>query len=238
MSIIRAARPQSNFYILDKRISEDKRLSWAARGLLIFLLGKPDHWKVSVKHLQNETAESSKPTRRDATYVILDELISTGYVERKQLMSDGGLFGEIDYVVYDYPQSQPITDFPDTVRPDTVKPTLVSTDVKQGLKEVTMSGKPDDTATTLLEYLNSKTKQHFRAVESNLGLLQARLKEGATPEDVRAVIDAKVSEWLEDKAMRQYLRPKTLFNASNFNQYVGQLASNDVKTASRWGYLK
>ncbi|RQY86714.1 hypothetical protein [Burkholderia stagnalis] len=33
--IIRAPRPTSAFYILDRRISEDRRLSWAARGLLI-----------------------------------------------------------------------------------------------------------------------------------------------------------------------------------------------------------
>lgn len=38
MSIIRGPRPESNWYALDKRIIEDTRLTWAARGLLVFLL--------------------------------------------------------------------------------------------------------------------------------------------------------------------------------------------------------
>lgn len=37
MSIIRSPRCESNFYVLDKQISEDKRLGWVARGLLVFL---------------------------------------------------------------------------------------------------------------------------------------------------------------------------------------------------------
>lgn len=231
MAIIRKARPQSNFYILDKRISEDKRLSWAARGLLVFLLGKPDHWQVSVEHLYNESPDK-RGNGREAIYGYINELIATGYISRKKRST-----GEMDYHVSEVP-CEPQTANPNQANPNQAHTTLVSTDVKQGLKEVTMSGKPDDTSSTLLEYLNAKTKQRFRPVASNLSLLQARLKEGATPEEVKAVIDAKVSEWMEDKAMRQYLRPKTLFNASNFNQYVGQLASNDVKTTSRWGYLK
>jgi hypothetical protein len=51
MAIIRGSRPDKNFYILDKTISEDKRLSWGARGLLVYLLGKPDHWRVSTAAL-------------------------------------------------------------------------------------------------------------------------------------------------------------------------------------------
>ena len=35
MSVVRGPRPESNWYALDKRISEDTRLTWAARGLLV-----------------------------------------------------------------------------------------------------------------------------------------------------------------------------------------------------------
>ena len=37
------------------------------------------------------------------------------------------------------------------------------------------------------------------------------------------MIDAKVAEWKDDKKMAQYLRPKSLFNATNFAQYSGQV---------------
>lgn len=138
MSIIRAPRPQSNFYLLDKRISEDKRLSWAARGLLVYLLGKPDNWKVSVQALVNETALAYKSTGRDAVYNLLSELQQAGYAHRRQMRLTSGLMGEIEYHISEEPlpenpEAAPLPEKPDTADPDTVKPTLVSTDEKQGL---------------------------------------------------------------------------------------------------------
>ncbi len=89
--------------------------------------------------------------------------------------------------------------------------------------ENTMSDKSDCIA--VLNYLNSKTGSRFRSVPANLKLIAARLKEGATVEDCKLVIDAKVTEWSEDSKFQKYLRPGTLFNATNFAQYVGQLGS-------------
>jgi hypothetical protein len=136
MPIIRAPRPQSNFYLLDKQISEDQRLSWAARGLLVFLLGKPDYWRVSVQALVNETAEASMPSGRDAVYRILRELQEARYVTRAQAKGEGGTFAEVDYLVSEdpaaphtgNPEAAPLTALPDTAQPLTANPTLVSTD--------------------------------------------------------------------------------------------------------------
>lgn len=129
MSIRRAPRPKSNFYLLDKRISEDKRLSWGARGMLIFLLGKPGNWEVSVANLINETSDSAKKSGRDAVYGMLKELESAGYLSRDKARSSGGEFGGVDYIVHE----SPLTDKPETVKPytdepDTVNPTQVSTE--------------------------------------------------------------------------------------------------------------
>lgn len=142
MSIIRAPRPQSNFYLLDKKISEDHRLSWAARGVLIFLLGKPDHWVVSTQHLINETASSAKPLGRDAVRGLLAELIGAGYLRRVLSRNDGGKLGGYDYEVSEQwvtPETekpgpvQPATDLPGPAEPAPADPPLVSTDQKQGL---------------------------------------------------------------------------------------------------------
>jgi len=104
--IIRSPKPESNFYLLDKRLSEDKKLSWASRGLLIFLLGKPDNWRISAEYLAQQTNESSKKTGKQGVYSLLDELIVAGYVVRsdKQAHDEktGFLLG-YDYVVYDSP---------------------------------------------------------------------------------------------------------------------------------------
>ena len=50
-TIIRAAR-RHRFVIIDQRAIEDVRLSWAARGLLGYLLSRPDDWKVLVNDLR------------------------------------------------------------------------------------------------------------------------------------------------------------------------------------------
>jgi hypothetical protein len=118
MTIIRAPRPERNFYMLDKAISEDKRLSWSARGLLIFLLGKPDHWKVSVPALVNETAEAARSTGRDAVYNLLAELIDTGYVQRVK-RADGAL----EYIVSEpNPENPDVAPEPLPEKPDPEKP--------------------------------------------------------------------------------------------------------------------
>jgi len=93
------------------------------------------------------------------------------------------------------------------------------------------SNKPD-VATSLLTYLNSKTGNKYRPEKTNLALIQARLA-SATVEQIQAVIDAKVAEWKADPKMRKFLRPSTLFRATNFEQYLGQVNNGQPPTGSR-----
>ncbi|CAI8774782.1 hypothetical protein [Pseudomonas donghuensis] len=151
MSIIRAPRPEGNFYLLNKAISEDCRLSWGARGMLVFLLGKPDHWKVSPAHLRGETVGSAKPTGRDGIYGLLDELISAGYVRREQPRSESGVLGEVTYLVSESPlpdspyTAEPLPAEPLPAGPHTANPTLVSIEGKQGLKKPASTESPAGT---------------------------------------------------------------------------------------------
>lgn len=137
--IRRAPKPQSNFYLLDKSISEDGRLSWGARGLLVYLLGKPDHWEVSVAHLIKQTAGAGKKTGRDGVYSLLKELEDAGYLRKQQGRAEGGSFATVDYLVSEAPlPAKPDTAAPETAQPDTgqplpANPTQVSIDTKQGL---------------------------------------------------------------------------------------------------------
>ncbi|MFC7518714.1 conserved phage C-terminal domain-containing protein [Herbaspirillum sp. GCM10030257] len=95
----------------------------------------------------------------------------------------------------------------------------------------TLSGRPD--ALAILAYLNERTGRNYQPVDSNTKLIVGRLREGATVEQCKAVIDAKVAKWGADARMDEFLRPKTLFGATNFAQYAGELgvtkpaASND-----------
>ena len=90
-----------------------------------------------------------------------------------------------------------------------------------------MSGKPDpdpDSPAGVLSYLNAKAGKRFRPVAANLRLAKARLAE-ASAEEIRAVIDAKCRQWRGDPKMVEYLRPETLFGATKFAQYLGELGA-------------
>lgn len=105
-------------------------------------------------------------------------------------------------------------------------------------KEKTLSGKPDVVtmdhesvsdsmqmqAIQAIEYLNRKTGRRYRPVESNLRMVRARLNEGYSLVDVKAVIDRQIGLWGGDEKMQEYLRPATLFAASKFASYAGQVA--------------
>ena len=78
-------------------------------------------------------------------------------------------------------------------------------------------------AVSVIEFLNAKAGRSYEAEGVNLEFVLARLKEGATVDDCRAVVAKKCREWLNDEKMNQYLRPATLFNREKFASYKGEL---------------
>lgn len=152
MAIRRAPRPDTRFYTLNKDISEDLRLSWGARGLLIYLLGKPDNWEVSVASLINQTADSGKPAGRDAVRGLLKELSSAGYLQAEKKRADGGSFDGMSYVVCESSGFSPETDYPAPAKPATgepapANPLQVSNEYKQVLNTNKNTLVPSDDGT-------------------------------------------------------------------------------------------
>ena len=101
--------------------------------------------------------------------------------------------------------------------------------------ETTLSGKPDAVrqkpkkknhdadAAEVLAYLNQVCGTSFKPVQASIGLIASRLREGASVGEMRRVVDGKHRDWSADAKMRDYLRPKTLFNATNYASYQGAL---------------
>jgi uncharacterized phage protein (TIGR02220 family) len=85
-------------------------------------------------------------------------------------------------------------------------------------------------AIELLEFLNTKTGKNFRPVPANLKLIEARLASGVEPKRVRQVILRKWREWSGKPDMQNYLRPATLFAATNFEQYLGEIPADTGAT--------
>ena len=73
----------------------------------------------------------------------------------------------------------------------------------------------------VIDYLNLKTKKHFKYTQNNINKIKTRLNEGFTIEECKIVIDKKTDEWLNNENMNKYLRPETLFG-NKFESYLNQ----------------
>ena len=87
------------------------------------------------------------------------------------------------------------------------------------------NGKLHADAVEILGVLNATAGRNYKPVKANLEMIEARLKEGATADEIKAVIGRKCSQWGADEKMAEYLRPATLFNRTKFAQYQGELGS-------------
>ena len=112
----------------------------------------------------------------------------------------------------------------------------VDVDVDAKVKDIVGQTPPDDAplkvsklnpalqeACDLLAFLNLKTGHNYRPVPANTKFILSLLKGGVSSQEIRSVIAMKIREWKTDAEMAKYLRPATLFNATNFAQYHGQL---------------
>jgi hypothetical protein len=108
--IRRASHSADNpYFLMLRETAQQRSLSWEARGVLAYILSKPDDWRVQPKDLEQNCA-------RQKVYTILKELKTAGYVTQEQSKDKRGRFIPGDYVVYE----QPCDEKPDTVSPDTV----------------------------------------------------------------------------------------------------------------------
>jgi len=105
--IIRIQKKRNNFVMLDKGFLEDDRLSFKAKGILAYLLSKPDNWKVVVKDLVNHSTEG-----KYSIYSGLNELKKYGYY-RKVPVRDGQRIAYWESVIFECPEentNEPTTD--------------------------------------------------------------------------------------------------------------------------------
>lgn len=88
------------------------------------------------------------------------------------------------------------------------------------------SNSSDGVRKRIIDYLNSKAGVHYKHnANATKRVIDARLKEGYTPADFKAVIDKKVAEWINNPEMSKYLRPTTLFGPK-FESYLNQKSVN------------
>jgi hypothetical protein len=138
--IIRVKRLPNNFVQMHKGFLEDPRLSFKAKGILGYLLTKPDNWVVRVSDLMNHARDG-----RDSVYAGLKELQDHRYYHKVQARDVKGRLSHWECFICEVPMAtdtdydsslphmsntnrpapyteNPITENPSTVNPNTEKP--------------------------------------------------------------------------------------------------------------------
>lgn len=210
-------RESGNFSTIPNDLLNDSLISLAAKGLYVFMRGKPPLWNFTIRSMAKQLKEGET-----AIGSALNELKDSGWISYTKHSNGKGVYHL--FWSANANTENPNQENPNQGNPMKGKPQRISKKepiVKQITKEP-LSSKPD-IAEKVIQYLNDKTGSKFRATPSHTKFIDARIAEGATPQDLIAVINRKCLEWLDDPKFSQYLRPSTLFNATKFNDYVGQL---------------
>lgn len=97
--MIHRAEHDNEFVRVKNSLVNDERLSFEARGFLVFLLALPDDWNFSIKGLAYKSKLSEYTIMR-----LIKELKYAGYVTQKKVKNHQGQFTTYEWNVYELPE--------------------------------------------------------------------------------------------------------------------------------------
>ena len=151
-SIIRVQKDKDNpFVMMDKRPIENAALSWKAKGILAYLLSRPDDWVINMTDLQRRSIDGESSVRSG-----VKELESAGYITRAVERDDHGKITKHIFTVFEKPER----DFPQMDNPQMDNHVNTNTD------------------STKKNYTNtSTTGEIFAAYQANFGALTPMIRD-------------------------------------------------------------
>lgn len=82
------------FTTMHNEVIQDKKLSFKAKGVLLYLISRPDNWEFYESDISNQSTDG-----KDAVRTALMELIREGFLERKRIKKADGTFSGWEYLV-------------------------------------------------------------------------------------------------------------------------------------------
>lgn len=229
MATFRVHKESGNFVTVHKVFIHDSNISWKAKGILLYLLSRPDDWKIYETELKKHATDG-----RDSLKTGIKELEEAGYICRTRIRDEKGHFKEYEYQVFELANQVGNSHLGNSYlgdshlgKPDTTNNNSTNNDFTNNDLNI-LSGNPTAPYQQVIDYLNKRTgKQYKHTTKKTQSLIRARVKEGFNLDDFKKVIDNMSNQWLEDKKMNQYLRPETLFG-TKFEGYLNQQQPNAV----------
>ncbi|WP_241966061.1 helix-turn-helix domain-containing protein [Staphylococcus kloosii] len=97
MATFRVYKESGNFVTVHKDFIHDDNISWKAKGILLYLLSRPDDWQIYETELINHTSDG-----RDSLRTGIKELEKVGYIKRERKRDKNGQLREYEYMVYEH----------------------------------------------------------------------------------------------------------------------------------------
>ena len=175
-TIIRISKNKDNPYVMiEKRIAEDARLSWKAKGLMLYFLSRPDTWTIRMGDLINRSTDGEASIRAG-----INELVEAGYIVRRETHDERGYFvkwlevyeqpgDEITDATSDFPReeiSSTTSDFPRVDFPRVENRTL---------NNIKLS---NNDLTNIVNVVNGENSKNFFSIyEHEIGILSPYIAE-------------------------------------------------------------
>ncbi|WP_415410070.1 conserved phage C-terminal domain-containing protein [Staphylococcus agnetis] len=239
MATFRVYKESGNFVTVHKDFIHDSNISWKAKGILLYLLSRPDDWQIYETELEQHSTDGLSGLKSG-----IKELEEIGYIQRKRKRDKSGRLNGYEYLVYEQPHHIRFSNVGKTVNGKTNNGKTVN-----GKSHTTNNNRTNNNLTNnnstnndgnilsgnptaypyrdVIDYLNQQTGKHYKSTtKKNQTFIRARSDEGFNLDDFKKVIDNKVAEW-KGTDMEKYLRPETLFG-TKFEGYLNQQQSNAV----------
>lgn len=192
MTTIRV-RKDANYFAASNEPFNDTQLSWEARGLMGYLLSKPDSWKISMIDLEKKGPAGNHKLRR-----MLAELRKAGYMNRIRITLENKRFDWITEV-YESPSQNPTCRFSTSGSSTSGKlPDIVSTDLLSTKEQVIFeANKKVDAILDMANFPGAKIEARIDSILSYLGQTFHRNTETAEWKKFAKYIDSehKLKGW-------------------------------------------
>ncbi|HBC4234375.1 TPA: phage protein [Staphylococcus aureus] len=240
MATFRVYKESGNFVTVHKDFIHDSNISWKAKGILLYLLSRPDNWQIYETELEQHSTDGLSGLKSG-----IKELEEIGYIQRSRKRDKSGRLNGYEYLVYEQPHHIRFSNVGKTVNGKTNNGKTNNGKTVNGKSHTTnnnstnndltnnnntnnegsiLSGNPTVSSIPykeIIEYLNKKAGKHFKHnTAKTKDFIKARWNQDFRLEDFKKVIDIKTAEWLNTDSDK-YLRPETLFG-SKFEGYLNQ----------------
>lgn len=216
---IRRAPHKKAYVVIDNDTAQDPELTWAARGLLVYLLSLPDDWQVRQADLVSRAPEGRTVIDR-----LMKELAAAGYLERRYTQTPAGRTVEV--WVHERPEAHrgnPALDLQETREPTAQSPQRETRCIEEvptdqvpipELAPTARPGEPEEEPRAERDVVGDLTRAWWESHQprpmqsfvSARGIVKAALEKGWTETEIRLAlrhVGANVAGWRLDQELRK-----------------------------------